>query len=69
MIISKRASVLTETTWTKRLSNSSRKNMVRARGASGRAIITTNRTIVSLPKGASFIYLTIGKLLSKSAID
>jgi len=57
------------TTWIKRLSNSSRENMVRPSGASGRAITKMNCTIVSRPKGTSFISLTIAKLLSKSAID
>jgi hypothetical protein len=57
------------TTLTKRLSNSSTENIVRASGASGRVITTMNRMIVSFPKGTSFISLTIATLLSRSAID
>src|SRR5947209_1669139 len=49
----------------RRLTNSSKENMVRARGASGIAITTRNCMTDSLLKGTSLISFTTVKLLSR----
>ena len=51
------------------LISSSNGNIVNISGRTGKAVATTSRMIVSLPKGTGCMRLTTSKLFAKSARD